>query len=136
MTMTIRFASRMTYGWGLALALWAAATAQAQTPRAVNFNRDVRPILSDACFHCHGPDKVKRKAAVHFDTEEGARIDLGGYFAIVPGRPEQSELLKRVASNDPAKRMPPPSSGHAALKPAQIDLMRRWIAEGAKWQKH
>lgn len=103
---------------------------------AVDFNRDIRPILSDACFHCHGPDKVKRKAAVHFDTEEGARVDLGGYFAIVPGKPAQSELLKRVATADPAKRMPPPSSGHAPLNQGQIDLLRRWIAAGAPWQKH
>jgi hypothetical protein len=102
----------------------------------VEFNRDIRPILSDTCFNCHGPDKVKRKAAVHFDTEEGARVDLGGYFAVVPGKPEQSELIKRITSADPAKRMPPPSSGHPPLKPAQIDLMRRWIAEGVHWQKH
>lgn len=118
------------------LAWFLPVPASAQEKAAVDFNRDIRPILSDACFHCHGPDKVKRKAAVHFDTEEGARVDLGGYFAIVPGKPDQSELLKRIASADPAKRMPPPSSGHPALQPAQIDLMRRWIAEGARWQTH
>src|SRR5438105_1846395 len=110
--------------------------AAAQDKSPADFNRDIRPILSDACFHCHGPDKVKRKAAVHFDTEEGARVDLGGYFAIVPGKPDRSELMRRISSSDPAKRMPPPSSGHSPLKPAQIELTRRWIAEGAKWQKH
>src|SRR5262245_9859749 len=81
----------------LALACGAPVLAQDK----VQFNRDIRPILSDACYHCHGPDKVKRKAAVHFDTEEGARVDLGGYFAIVPGKPNESELLKRVTSADP-----------------------------------
>ncbi len=108
----------------------------AEDRTAVDFNRDIRPILSDACFHCHGPDKVKRKAVVHFDTEEGAHLDLGGYFAIVPGQPERSELLKRVTATDPAKRMPPPTSGHAPLTPVQIERLRRWIAEGARWQKH
>src|SRR5437763_14903175 len=90
-------------------------TSRAQGKGLVDFNRDIRPILSDACFHCHGPDKVKRKAVVHFDTEEGARVDLGGYFAIVPGKPAESEPLKRVLATDPAKRMPPPASGHGAL---------------------
>src|ERR1043165_1002096 len=127
MTMTIRFASRMTYGWGLALALWAASTAQAQTPRAVNFNRDVRPILSDACFHCHGPDKAKRKAKIHFDTEEGARIDLGGYFAIVPGKPHESALIERITTTDRSKHMPPPSSA-LTLRADQIDTLKRWTA--------
>ena len=120
----------LALGWSLV------SCAPASAQEKVDFNRDIRPILSDACFHCHGPDKVKRKAAVHFDTEEGARVDLGGYYAIVPGQPDQSELIKRVVSSDTAKRMPPPSSGHAALKPAQVDLLRRWIADGARWQKH
>lgn len=120
----------------LALLLVLAWGIPASAQDKVQFNRDIRPILSDNCYHCHGPDKVKRKAAVHFDTEEGARVDLGGYFAIVPGKSAESELLKRVTSADPAKLMPPPSSGHAALKPAQVELLRRWIAEGATWQKH
>src|SRR5215471_4509564 len=75
-------------------------------PTAVQFNRDVRPILSDNCFQCHGPDKAKRKAKLHFDTEEGARS------VIVPGKPGESELIRRITSDDPDTRMPPPSSGH------------------------
>lgn len=109
--------------------------AHAQSPRPVEFNRDVRPILSDACFHCHGPDKAKRKAKLHFDTEEGTRVDLGGGFAIVPGKPDESEMIKRITSTDPSKRMPPASAA-ITLTMSQIDTLRRWIAEGAKWQKH
>ena len=101
----------------------------------VEFNRDIRPILSDICFNCHGPDKSKRKADLHFDTEEGARVDLGGYFAIVPGKPEESPLIQRITSTDPKKRMPPVSAGPALTKD-QVDLFRAWIAQGAKWQKH
>ncbi|MCS7047192.1 MAG: DUF1549 domain-containing protein, partial [Gemmataceae bacterium] len=111
-----------------------AASAQ-QSGRRIEFNRDVRPILADACFNCHGPDQAKRKAGLRFDTEEGARVDLGGYFAIVPGKPEVSELLRRVASTDPGKRMPPPSAG-PPLTGEQIEILRTWIAQGAAWQKH
>jgi hypothetical protein len=117
------------------LALLLTATARGQAPRAVEFNRDIRPILSDACFNCHGPDKAKRKGGLHFDTEEGARADLGGYFAIVPGKPHESALIERVTSNEPAKRMPPPASG-PALSKDKIELLRQWIAQGAQWQQH
>lgn len=107
----------------------------AQTARPIDFNRDVRPILSDACFHCHGPDKAKRKAKLGFDTEEAALIDLGGYRAIVPGKPAESELVKRIVTNDQTKRMPPVSSPHK-LTPTQVEILTRWVAEGAKWQRH
>src|SRR5436190_23066268 len=86
----------------------------------VQFNRDIRPLLSDACFSCHGPDKAKRKSGLRFDSEEGARVDLGGHFAVVPGKPDQSIVLERVLAKDPAKRMPPPSAG-PALKPEQVE---------------
>src|SRR5215510_9760396 len=101
----------------------------------VEFNRDIRPILSDACFHCHGPDKAKRKADLRLDTEEGAFADRGGYHALVPGKPDASELLRRITAKDEAERMPPARSGRQ-LTPAQIDLVRRWIEQGARWQKH
>jgi mono/diheme cytochrome c family protein len=101
------------------------------TPQAavVEFNRDVRPILSDTCFQCHGPDKAKRKAKLHFDTEEGARA------AIVAGKPGESELIRRISAADPEKRMPPVATGHA-LSSQQINVLTQWVAEGAKWQKH
>ena len=103
-------------------------SAPAQTGERVSFNRDIRPILSDACFHCHGPDRAKRKADLHFDTEEGARADLGGYAAIAPGKPGESELLARVSSQDDEVRMPP--EGHP-LTDKQISVLRAWVEQGA-----
>jgi mono/diheme cytochrome c family protein len=112
-----------------------AGPARAEAP-PVEFNRDVRPILADACFQCHGPDRARRKAGLRLDTEEGATADLGeGTRAVFPGRPEQSELLRRVTSTDDTQRMPPPRSGRA-LTPAQVEVLRRWVEQGAKWQKH
>ena len=87
----------------LAITLLIVTHAAAQTPRPVDFNREVRPILSDACFHCHGPDQAKRKAKLGLDTEEAAR------HVIVPGNTAASELVKRITASDPKKRMPPSS---------------------------
>jgi hypothetical protein len=120
----------------LALALPAApARAGEGAPRPVEFNRDIRPILSDACYTCHGPAKSTRKADLRLDTETGALADRGGYHAIVPGDPGKSEILRRLLDPREAKRMPPRSSG-PRLKPEQVALIRRWIEQGAKWQKH
>jgi hypothetical protein len=101
----------------------------------VDFQRDIRPILSDICFNCHGPDVKARKAKLRLDTLEGALKDLGGYAAVVPGRPEKSELVKRLTSLDPDEKMPPPDFPRQ-LSPRQIELFRKWIAQGAKWSEH
>jgi len=111
------------------------ARAAEQLPRTIVFNRDIRPILSDNCFLCHGPDKAQRKARLRLDLEKDALADLGGYHAIVPGKTAESELVLRITEKDAKKRMPPASTGHA-LTPRQVDLLRRWIEQGAKWQKH
>jgi mono/diheme cytochrome c family protein len=95
----------------------------------VEFNRDVRPILAGTCFQCHGPDKARRKADLRLDTEDGAAKVLGR------GDPAKSELVRRITAHDDAERMPPPKSGRK-LTPAQIDTLKRWVADGAKWQKH
>src|SRR5437867_9590504 len=87
--------------------------------RKVEFNRDIRPILSDNCYLCHGPAKATRKADLRFDTQEGAFADLGGYQAIVPGKVKDSNLWQRITDHDPAKQMPPPKSGRK-LTPRQI----------------
>src|SRR6266566_5927895 len=106
-------------------------------PQSVEFNRDIRPILSDKCFTCHGPDAANRKTKLRFNNEEGARIDLGkGRHAIVPGDAARSELYQRIASENPALRMPPAYAGHDRLKDREIDLIRRWIEQGAVWQRH
>ncbi len=120
----------------LGLALASAASPAARTGQAgsqpLSFNRDIRPILSNNCFACHGPDATKRETEFHFDTKEGAFAEDG---IIVPGSAAGSMLVKRITNPDPKKRMPPPDSGHA-LTAKQIELLRRWIDEGAKWDTH
>src|SRR5579872_6590978 len=74
----------------------------------VNFTRDVRPILSDACFQCHGPDQTQRKADLRLDTRDGAFAELNGSVPVVAGKPDASELYLRISSDDPAMQMPPP----------------------------
>jgi hypothetical protein len=101
----------------------------------VDFNRDIRPIFSETCFQCHGPDKAKRKAEFQLDTKAGAFAEAPNGPVIVPGRPDESELIARITSDDPEKRMPPRRSGRSLTRP-QIELVRRWIAEGAEWRDH
>jgi mono/diheme cytochrome c family protein len=108
---------------------------RAATP-TIDFNRDIRPIFSDHCYACHGPDQNKRKAGLRLDTKDGAlkELDSGG-FAIVPGQPKQSALLKVISlPPDDDDHMPPAKSKQ--LNAAQIDLLRRWITQGAKWAEH
>lgn len=103
----------------------------------VEFNRDIRPILSDRCFACHGPDAGNRKSKLRLDQEAGAKADLGkGRFGIVPGRPDDSEVFKRIASANPALRMPPAYLGHDKLKDGEVRLIREWIGQGAPYQQH
>jgi hypothetical protein len=101
----------------------------------LRFNRDVLPILVDKCFHCHGPDSARRKADLRLDREEDAKRKRDGGTAIVPGKPDESELARRIRSKDAEERMPPKGSGRE-LSVAQIETLRRWVAEGAKWEKH
>ncbi len=102
----------------------------------IQFNRDIRPILSNKCFLCHGPDEKKRKADLRLDLREGAVADLGGYAAIVPGKPGESELLARVAHDDPDEIMPPLKAKRGQLTRSEISLVRRWIEQGATYQGH
>ena len=105
------------------------------TQATVDYNLDVRPILADNCFACHGPDAKTREANLRFDTKAGAFSEPSGYPVIVPGKPEESELHLRIASNDDFYRMPPPGF-NKTLTPAQIDTITQWIREGAKWEEH
>jgi hypothetical protein len=103
----------------------------------VEFNRDVRPILSDRCYACHGPDKGNRKTKMRLDLEADAKAPLSGKrFAIVPGSPEKSEIYKRITSTNQAQRMPPAYLGHDKLRDDQIEIIRKWIEQGAKYQIH
>ncbi len=101
----------------------------------IDFNRDIRSILSNHCLTCHGPDPAERKADLRLDTQAGSRADLGGYAAILPGDPDASELLKRVVTSDEDDRMPPPEIG-PPLSEDQIASLRQWIAGGADYAVH
>jgi hypothetical protein len=104
--------------------------ASAVTRPPVSYDRDIRPILSDKCYGCHGPDAKTRKADLRLDTREGIASDI-----IVPDKPEKSELVSRIFSEDDEERMPPPAS-KIVLSSEQKDLLRRWISEGAKFAEH
>jgi hypothetical protein len=121
------FALAVVTGPGLA-----AHAQEREAPRPISFNRDIRPILSNNCFECHGPDEGKRETKFHLDTREAALLEPG---VIVPGDPDKSLLMQRVTHPDLSERMPPADSGHE-LTDGQIQLLRRWIAEGAKWDTH
>lgn len=115
-----------------------AARGPAVTPvaRAIDFNRDVRPILSQNCFACHGPDAEAREAGLRLDVRDAAISALeSGARAIVPGDPGASEVLRRLTAADGAERMPPPESGKS-LSPGQVETLRRWIEGGAEYRRH
>src|SRR5262249_15551470 len=97
----------------------------------VEFNRDVRPVLADNCFGCHGPDSAARKAKLRLDRRDDA-IKAG---VIVPGKPDESPLVERIFETTPARQMPPAQS-HKKLTAAQKDTPRRWVAAGAESQPH
>jgi hypothetical protein len=126
--------SQVSHRWLMPFFLFAALTC-ARAQQEIAFNRDIRPILSDKCFHCHGPDATAKKIKLRLDSETAAKADLGGRFAIVPGSPDKSEMVRRIASDNPAVRMPPAYSG-LKLTNEEILLLRNWVAQGAKWQKH
>ncbi|MFM9166982.1 MAG: DUF1553 domain-containing protein [Verrucomicrobiota bacterium] len=109
-----------------------AAGAQAGT---VSYNRDVRPILSENCFHCHGQDPKHREADLRLDERDSAVAVSDGSAAIFPGDPTRSAIIQRMLSKDPDEVMPPPKS-HRSVTPAQVEVIRRWIAEGAEYERH
>ncbi len=116
----------------LALFLVATLGHAAEPETSLDFNRDIRPILSDKCFFCHGPDEHERKADLRLDTAEGAFADLGGYAAIVAGKPDESELVFRITDKDDPM---PPEDSHKKLEPEEIALLTRWVAEGGEYSE-
>jgi hypothetical protein len=119
----------------LVLPLCSPGGADEQARDKVDFTREIRPILANNCLLCHGPDAKARKADLRLDTPEGATALHDGKAAIVPGKPDQSELLKRVTTADKEDLMPPVKSGKKLTK-EQIDLLKRWIQQGAAYAKH
>ena len=109
-----------------------------QVPDVISFNFHVKPILSDKCFLCHGPDAGSREAGLRFDLEEGAFAALGelkDHFAIVRGKPDESKLVYRINNEDPNIRMPPPIS-NLSLSDYEKEVLVKWIEQGAIWESH
>jgi Protein of unknown function (DUF1553)/Protein of unknown function (DUF1549)/Concanavalin A-like lectin/glucanases superfamily/Planctomycete cytochrome C len=103
----------------------------------IEFNRDVRPIFSDKCYACHGPDAANRKTKLRFDVENGAKIELSGArISIVPGDAAKSEVFRRISSDNKGVRMPPAYLGRDKLSDREIEVIRKWIDQGAEWQPH
>jgi hypothetical protein len=123
------------------LFLAALSIASVHAATAPDFQREIRPILSNNCFHCHGPDQDERKGGkegsggLRLDTEEGSRAALDDGFSIVPGAPERSAVIERIGTADKDDLMPPPKSGKR-LTAREKDLLQRWIAGGAKYAQH
>ncbi len=119
----------------LAIAAMCARAGAADPASAVNFARDVRPILANNCFHCHGPDAAERKADLRLDVWDSVG-DLHGAQAVIDTKKlGDSELIKRITSDDPDEHMPPADSGKS-LRSEQVEILRRWVLDGAKYQQH
>lgn len=123
----------MALGW----VAWEGVGADATGAAPVDFNRQIRPLLSDRCFACHGPDDQARKGRLALDTRDGAlRGGRSRHAALVPGDAEGSELWRRVVSDDPEERMPPPESKLPELTAEELATLKRWIEEGAEYREH
>lgn len=119
------------------LALFAPARAELVDDSSVpNFNQNIRPILSENCFLCHGQDPEHRGGDLRLDIREEAVAVRDGIAAIVPGDPKNSEIMRRIHSKDPDMAMPPPDAHLAALKPEQIATLEKWIENGAEYEPH
>jgi hypothetical protein len=121
--------------WCCGLVVFLAAQSVGFGQASIDFNRDIRPILSDTCFKCHGPDEEQREAELRLDTQAGLYRKANNVRVVVPKKTADSELLRRITSLDPEDRMPPIDSG-LSLKPAQVELIKRWIEQGAEWKQH
>ena len=123
------------FALAICFASWSLAPARAAGPQPLDFSRDIRPILSNNCFKCHGPDEKKRQAGLRLDKPEGATAELdSGAKAIVPGNVAASALVARINSADADEQMPPPASGKT-LKPEEIEKLTRWIEAGAEYPR-
>ncbi|MBC8289480.1 MAG: DUF1549 domain-containing protein, partial [Planctomycetes bacterium] len=135
LTLSVGILRRTLAAFAVALLVWLFAAPAPALAQDVQYNRDVRPILANRCFACHGPDAAARQADLRLDRAEFATADRDGRKAIHPGEPAKSELLRRVTAADPDVRMPPGEAGDA-LTPNEIATLRRWIESGAEYQNH
>ncbi len=119
----------------LIIALFSAGVRHGRAESKIDFNRDIRPILSGKCFACHGPDEAERAADLRLDTQDGSREDLGGYAAVSPGDAEDSELIFRVTTDDDNDIMPPSDKG-PPLNEKEVALLEKWIEEGGDYAAH
>src|SRR5215213_4425699 len=117
------------------LTLVASPTFARAAEKKLDFNRDIRPILSENCFQCHGFDEKARQAELRLDIADSALAKHDDVTPIVPGHPEQSELWRRITTDDQSEMMPPPDS-HRMLKPEQKETLKHWIEQGAPYAKH
>ena len=117
------------------LVLFQTVSATVCPAQTVDFARDLRPILSDTCYHCHGPDKENQQAELRLDLKSSLYQVHDGVALVVPGNTAKSLLFQRITAKDPAERMPP-EDAQVKLSDAQIELIRTWIEEGAVWKDH
>src|SRR5437867_5799047 len=131
--MTLRLAVAF---WWVSIVFLSVTSGQVPAePARVGFNRDVRPIMSDTCFRCHGPDRNARMAGMRLDIrEEALKPTRSGRTPIVPGDPDKSEIIARIFAS--GARAMPPASAHKELTDKQKDTLRRWVAEGAVYEGH
>jgi hypothetical protein len=115
---------------------FATSTSKPKVVKTISFNRDVRPILSESCFKCHGFDKKEAKGNLRLNEEKDATRDRGGYRAITPYNAAKSMIMARVTTSVEEMKMPPPHSGMKPLTGAQIETLKLWIQQGAKYEPH
>src|SRR5947209_4243406 len=136
---SVRLGTKRIFAWGISLGALVLPAASVRAAEAggkadrsdkLEFNRDVRPILSDTCFKCHGFDKKARKADLRLDVADEAFKPRDNGTPIVPGHPEKSEAYQRLVSDDPDEKMPPPKT-HLALPAEQVPVGKKWIEQGA-----
>src|SRR5215470_14191957 len=119
----------------LCVAIISGLIVRAVVAAPIEYDRDIRPIFSDNCYQCHGPDEKARKAKLRLDMKESVFRVQDGVTVIKPGKSAESELVRRITTSDTDDLMPPPRSNHK-LTPKQIELIRQWIDSGAKWSQH
>src|SRR5436190_2901511 len=130
-----QISTQSCYYSGIFLGILYVGTAPFGQAAPIDFQRQIRPILSDNCLRCHGPDESSRMAGLRLDTKDGIFSQRPNGIPVIPGKAQESLLFKRISEPDPRRRMPP-LSAHKELTDEQKTLLRQWIEEGAEWKQH